>query len=74
MRGNLLVTVLMCLVAEAVFLYFTIENYYDGVQRSMTTRASMILIQLDAATGQSVENRSRFLRCKVEQFPEKRKI
>ena len=37
-RGSLLVTILMCLVAEAVFLYYSITNYYDGARRAMTTR------------------------------------
>jgi hypothetical protein len=31
-RGSLLVTILMCLVAEAVFLYYSITNYYDGAR------------------------------------------
>lgn len=70
-RGSLLVTILMCLVSEAVFLYFFIQNYYGGVRRSMTTRASTLLTQLDASTAQTGEARSSFLRRKVEQFEEK---
>ena len=36
-RGSLLVTILMCLVAEAVFLYYSITNYYDGARRGFET-------------------------------------
>lgn len=73
-RGSLLVTILMCIVSEAVFLYFFIENYYDGVRRSMTTRTSMIITQLEASTAQTSEGCSGFLRRKVEQFEEKDKF
>ena len=34
-RGSLLVTILMCLVAEAVFLYYSITNYYDGARYTL---------------------------------------
>ena len=47
-RGSLLVTILMCLVAEAVFLYYSITNYYDGARRAMTTRTSTIISSTQA--------------------------
>ncbi len=73
-RGSLLVTVLMCLVAEAVFLYFVITNTYDGARRAMDARASTILTQLEASAAETGEGRSVLLRRMVEQFAEKEKF
>ena len=70
-RGSLLVTVLMCFVAEAVFLYYSVTTYYDGARRALSTRAAAIIIQLNASSAQSSESRNVFLRRMVEQFAEK---
>lgn len=59
-RGSLLVTILMCLVAEAVFLYYSITNYYDGARRAMTTRTSTIITQLNASAAQTARARACF--------------
>ncbi len=69
-RGSLLVTILMCLVAEAVFLYYSITNYYDGARRAMTTRTSTIITQLNASAAQTGESQGVLLRRMVEQFTE----
>ena len=61
-RGSLLVTILMCLVAEAVFLYYSITNYYDGARRAMTTRTSTIITQLNASAAQTGESQGVLLR------------
>ena len=37
-RGSLLVIVLLLAVIEGMFLYSTIQGYYDGVQQSMYRR------------------------------------
>ena len=73
-RGSLLVTVLMCLVAESLFLYFTITNYYDGTRRALLARAATILTQLEASAAESGEGRGVLLRRMVEQFAEKDKF
>ena len=73
-RGSLLVTILMCLVAEAVFLYYSITNYYDGARRAMTTRTSTIITQLNASAAQTGESQGVLLRRMVEQFTEKDKF
>ena len=73
-RGSLLVTILMCLVAEAVFLYYSITNYYDGARRAMTTRTSTIITQLNASAVQTGESQGVLLRRMVEQFTEKDKF
>lgn len=70
-RGSLLVTVLMCFVAEAVFLYYSVTTYYDGARRALSTRAATIIVQLNASSAQSGESRGVFLRRMVEQFAEK---
>lgn len=73
-RGSLLVTILMCLVAEAVFLYYSITNYYDGARRAMTTRTSTIITRLNASAAQTGESQGVLLRRMVEQFTEKDKF
>ena len=73
-RGSLLVTILMCLVAEAVFLYYSITTYYDGARRAMTTRTSTIITQLNASAAQTGESQGVLLRRMVEQFTEKDKF
>lgn len=70
-RGSLLVTVLMCFVAEAVFLYYSVTTYYDGARRALSTRAATIIVQLNASSAQSGESRGVLLRRMVEQFAEK---
>ena len=57
-RGSLLVTILMCLVAEAVFLYYSITNYYDGTARALYTRANTLSTQLSVMGTQTEESRS----------------
>ncbi len=73
-RGSLLVTVLMCFVAEAVFLYYSFTTYYDGARRALSARAATIIVQLNASSAQTSESRSVFLRRMVEQFAEKDKF
>ncbi len=70
-RGSLLVTVLMCFVAEAVFLYYSVTTYYDGARRALSTRAATIIVQMNASSAQSSESRGVLLRRMVEQFAEK---
>ena len=40
LRGNLLITVLLVLLAEAMFLYSYTRSYYNSVQQTMYRRFS----------------------------------
>lgn len=70
-RGSLLLTCVALCLAEAVFLYFTITNYYDGTARALYTRANTLCTQLSAMGTQTDESRSAAVRRMVEQFAEK---
>ena len=76
-RGSLLVTVLLLMVIEGMFLYSTTRSYYDGVQQSMYQRFSSISGQLKVYGGDTAHrtaaNRSLALRRMVEQFSDKDK-
>ena len=70
-RGSLLLTLIALCLAEAVFLYFTITNYYDGTARALYTRANTLSTQLSVMGTQTEESRSAAVRRMVEQFEEK---
>ena len=70
-RGSLLLTFIALCLAEAVFLYFTITNYYDGTARALYTRANTLSTQLSAMGTQTEESRGAAVRRMVEQFDEK---
>ena len=76
-RGSLLVTVLLVLLVEGMFLYSYTQSYYNGVQQLMYRRFSSITGQLRTYTGENVQaiaaNRSVALRRMVEQFADKDK-
>ena len=46
LRGNLLITVLVVLLAEAMFLYSYTRSYYGSVQQIMYRRCSSVTGQL----------------------------
>ena len=54
-RGSLLVIVLLLAVIEGMFLYSTIQGYYDGVQQSMYRRFSSINGQLKVYSSGTVQ-------------------
>lgn len=76
-RGSLLVTVLLVMVIEGMFLYSTVHGYYDGVEQSMYRRFSSISGQLKVYSGDTFQrtaaSRSLALRRMVEQFSDKDK-
>ena len=79
LKGSLLITVLVLLVAEGLFLYNSYQNLYGGVQRAMQSRFSTFVGRLQATgtAGSSLstsESRSQALRRTVEQFEEKDKF
>ena len=77
LRGNLLITVLLVLLAEAMFLYSYTRSYYNSVQQTMYRRFSSVSGQLKMYTGDTVQStaatRSVALRRMVEQFADKDK-
>lgn len=73
-RGSLLITLIVMLLAEAVFLYFSISTAYDGARRAVQMRENTILTQLSATDTQTEEGRSIVLRRMLEQFAEKDKF
>ena len=77
LRGNLLITVLLVLLVETMFLYNYTRSYYNSVQQTMYRRFSSVSGQLKMYTGDTVQStaatRSVALRRMVEQFADKDK-
>ena len=75
--GSLLMTVLLVLLVEGMFLYSCTRSYYNSVQQTMYRRFSSISGQLKMYTGDSAQkasaSRSVALRRMVEQFADKDK-
>ena len=77
LRGSLLLTVLLVLMVEGMFLYSCTRSYYNSVQQTMYRRFSSISGQLKMYTGDTAQkasaSRSVALRRMVEQFSDKDK-
>ena len=77
LRGSLLITVLLVLLAETMFLYNYTRSYYNSVQQTMYRRFSSVSGQLKMYTGDTAQStadaRSMALRRMVEQFADKDK-
>ena len=75
--GSLLMTVLLVLLVEGMFLYSCTRSYYNSVQQTMSRRFSSISGQLKMYTGDTAQkasaSRSVALRRMVEQFSDKDK-
>ena len=75
--GSLLMTVLLVLLVEGIFLYSCTRSYYNSVQQTMYRRFSSISGQLKMYTGDTAQkasaSRSVALRRMVEQFSDKDK-
>ena len=75
--GSLLMTVLLVLLVEGMFLYSCTRSYYNSVQQTMYRRFSSISGQLKMYTGATAQkasaSRSVALRRMVEQFSDKDK-
>ena len=56
LRGNLLITVLLVLLAETMFLYNYTRSYYNSVQQTMYRRFSSVSGQLKMYTGDTVQS------------------
>ena len=77
LRGSLMLTVLLLILVEGMFLYSCARNYYNSVQQTMYRRFSSVNGQLKMYTGDTAQkaaaNRSVALRRMVEQFSDKDK-
>lgn len=77
LRGSLMLTVLLLILVEGMFLYSCTRNYYNSVQQTMYRRFSSVNGQLKMYTGDTAQkaaaNRSVALRRMVEQFSDKDK-
>lgn len=78
-RGSLLITVLVILAAEVMFLYTDYRELYGSVQRAAESRFSTIAGRLQATgtagdANETSESRGQALRRTVEQFDEKDKF
>lgn len=73
-RGSLLITILVMLLAVAVVIYFSINTTYDSARRAVQTRVTTILNQFSASDAQTSEARGIMLRRMIEQFSEKDKF
>ncbi len=77
LRGNLLLTVLLVLLVEGMFVYSFTRSYYNSVQQTMVRRFSSISGQLKMYTADTAQkaasSRSVALRRMVEQFSDKDK-
>lgn len=77
LRGSLLITLLLVLAAESMFIYSVTRGYYNSAQQTMYRRFSSITGQLKMYTGDTAQrtssNRSLALRRMVEQFADKDK-
>ena len=72
-RGSLLITVLVLAIAEGLFLYYSYNDLYGGVERAMESRFSTVVGRLQATgtagnTATTAESRGQALRRVVEQF------
>ena len=78
-RGSLLITVLVLVLAEGLFLYYSYNDLYGGVERAVENRFSTVVGRLQATgtagdTATTAESRANVLRRVVEQFDEKAKF
>ena len=78
LRGSLLTTLLVLLLAEGLFLFQSYNTYYGGVRQAVNSRFVSISGQLKMYTGDEKatqsQRRSQALRRMVEQFDEKDKF
>ena len=79
LRGSLMINICILAAALGLFLYYSHQNLYGGVQRAMQARFSTVegRLQATGTAGSSQatsESRSQSLRRTVEQFDEKDKF
>ncbi len=73
-RGSLLITILMLVLAEGIFLWAVIASHYSSVQFALENRAQSVLTQLNLSDADTSQGKALVLRRLVEQFTEKDKF
>ncbi len=73
-QGSLLITLIVLALAEGIFVFFTINSYYDSVNFALQTRCETLIAQLNASDSENSVNRAVILRRMMEQFTEKDKF
>lgn len=70
-RGSLLFTLAVVLVAEGVFLFFTITGYYDNVRAAINSQFSSLGGKMSMPNSSTADQRSMRIIQTVEQFEAK---
>ena len=70
-RGSLLFTIAVLLVAEVLFLYFTINSYHNGVRERIIQQLNTLTGRLTASVNASPQAQDQQLRREVEDFEAK---
>lgn len=70
-RGSLLFTLLVLLIAEAFFVYYVFSGYYDRVDRAVSSQLEYLTTQLSLPSSATNEERALRLMRTIEQFDEK---
>ncbi len=73
-RGNLLLTAIILLLAQLLFSFFTVRSYYDNTTQALRSRLDNIAGQLSVASNMSPDQRSVALHNMVEEFTESAKF
>lgn len=71
-RGNLLLTALFLLGAEALLMLYTVNNSYAAAQQSLQSELTLISSRLEASQNDSVRTRGSVLRTLVQETAENR--
>lgn len=73
-RGSLLLTILVLLIAEGVFIFYINSYYYSGARTAILTRVNTLNGQLSALSEEDPSRRNASLRQMAEDFSEKDKF
>lgn len=73
-KGNLLLTVIILLLAEGLFAFYTTRSYIDSTRRAMLSRLDNISGQLSVAEDVTPQARAAALRKMVNEFSESGKF
>ena len=73
-RGSLLPTILVLLIAESIFGFYIASYYYSGVRTAILTRVNTLNGQLSVLSGEDSSRRNASLRQMAEDFSEKDKF
>lgn len=67
-RGSLLFTIAVVLVAESLFIFFLVSGYYNNVRQTMESQLRTLRVQLSVTASDSQQSKQLRMRRLVEQF------